>query len=158
MIGEKGCGRIWTLHLFIFLFQQLPESSHFCLLCHWVPRRHFRWGINCCRRVRSNSWGMLTCAVVEIADGPNITSGYWSLRFPEWNEIHFLTETILKQASSKTKTCIVTHLDQSMNTRMPCETSWFFSINPSKHDSHRALFRWPFRQQYTEFPTWNNQR
>ena len=55
-----------------------------------------------------------------------------------------------KTSFVKDQTMHVTHLDQSMNTRMPCETSWFFSIIPSKHDSHRASFRWPFRQQYTE--------
>ena len=50
-------------HLSIFIFKQLPASSHFCLLCHWVSHRHLRWGINWCRRVRCNSRGMLTCAV-----------------------------------------------------------------------------------------------
>ena len=134
--------------IFPFSLQTTPRIRLTSLLPlplgHWVPHRHLRWGRRWCRRVRSNGWGwgMLTCAVVEIADGPNVTSGYWSLRLHEWDEIHFVTETVLQQASSKIKTSIVTHREQSMNIRMPCETR---CIIPSATAVHQN-------------PTWNNQR
>ena len=98
----------------------------------------------------------LCCCWIEIGDEPNITSGYWSLRLPGWNEIHRYTLWLrlsynkLRQRSKHTHAMWILMVLPNKPQKTPVNP-----VSVTRKVHHSIGVSATAVQQY---PTWNNQR